>query len=137
MAAKVLTNAYIYLNGASNVSGFATKVELNVDVVELDSTTFGSGWTTNEGGLKSGSISIDFLDDYTASTGLDAILWPLLGSSVAFEIRTDSGTVSTSNPKWTGNVRISKLPAISGGVGELAKKSVTWPANGAVTRATS
>ena len=137
MTVLCLTNAYVYLNGASNLSAFTTKIELNAEGAELDTTTFGSTWGTATIGLKNASLACDFLDDYTASTGLDAILWPLFGTLVAFEIRPDAGSVSTSNPKWTGSVLISKLPAISGQVGELAKKSVTWKVSGAVTRATS
>jgi hypothetical protein len=137
MTVLCLTNGYVYLNGASNLSTFTTKIELNEEAAELDSTTMGSTWETVAAGLKKATLSLDFLDDYTVTTGLDAILRPLFGTSVAFEIRADGGSVTTSNPKWTGSVLISKYPVVVGGVGDLAKKSVTWKVNGAVTPAYS
>lgn len=136
MATKLLTDAYISIN-SSVLSAFATKIEVSAEVVELDTTTFGQTWTTVTGGLKKGTISIDFLNDYTVTTGLDGILWTLLGTSVTFEIRPTSSAASTSNPKWTGSVLISKMPVISGNVGDLSKMSVQWPVNGTLTRATA
>lgn len=135
MAVFALTSQYIALNGADRSADVKSAV-LTVDAAQLDTTDFASsGWTETIGGLKSGTLAIEFQDD-VANTALDSILWPLLGTVVTFEVRATSSSVSTSNPKWTGSVLITGH-SIGGAVGELAMKSLTFPTTGTVTRATS
>jgi hypothetical protein len=45
--------------------------------------------------------------------------------------------VSTSNPKYTGNLLIKAWNPITGSVGDEASVSVSYPTSGAVTRATA
>lgn len=137
MALVVLTNAYIYINGASDISSYADKVAFEVEAEELDSTTFGtSGYRSMLGGLKSGNIGISLKADYAASA-LDSILWPLLGTVVAFQVQAVAGTVTTSNPKYTGSVLVSKLSPIKGDVGQLGAFDLQWPTSGTITRGTT
>lgn len=135
MAVLVLTSTYLSLN-ATDLSSYAKKIELAVDAEQLDATDFASGgWRESVGGLKSGTISFDANDDVAASA-LDSIMWPLLGTVVAFEVRMTSSAVGTSNPKWTGSVLITGHN-VGGDVGTLAQKGYTLPTSGTVTRATS
>ncbi len=135
MAVLVLTSTYLSLN-SSDLSAYAKKIELTVDVEDLDSTDFASGgWREHVGGLKAGTVSFDANDDFAAAA-LDAIMWPLLGTVVSFEVRPTSAAVGTSNPKWTGSVLITGHNA-GGGVGELAQKTYSFPTSGTVTRATA
>ena len=135
MAVFALTSEYTALNGSDRSADIKSSV-LTVDVAELDTTDFASsGWTEVIGGLKSGTLAIEFQDDVAASA-IDSILWPLLGTVVTFEVRGTSSAVGTSNPKYTGSVLITQA-SIGGAVGELATKSLTFPTTGAVTRATS
>lgn len=135
MAVLVLTSTYLSLN-ATDLSSYAKKIELAVDAEQLDATDFASGgWKESVGGLKSGTISFDANDDVAASA-LDSIMWPLLGTVVAFEVRMTSSAVGTSNPKWTGSVLITGHN-VGGDVGTLAQKGYTLPTSGTVTRATS
>ena len=136
MSLLVLTNAYIFLNGASDVSSYCDKVEFEVSAEEKDSTTFGStGYKSVLGGLKSGQLTLGLKADYAVGN-LDAILWPLLGTVVAFQIQAVAGTVTTSNPKYTGSILVKEVKPISGGVGDLAEFSLSFPTSGAVTRGT-
>lgn len=134
MAFMVLTSEYVSLN-ASDLSAYANKAELSVEVDEKDVTTYASaGWKQVIGGLKSGTLAIEFKQDFAAAA-LDSILWPLFGTVVAFEVRPTSAVAGASNPKWTGSVLIKELKPISGGVGDEASQSVSFPTSGAVTRA--
>ena len=136
MAKFVLTGVYLSLNATALASNIR-KAELSVEVEDADVTNFGSGgWTEVIGGLKSGELSIEFLQDVAASA-LDSIMWPLLGTVVAFELRATQSAVGTSNPKYTGNVLINGWNPIEGGVGDEATVSVSFPTSGAITRATS
>lgn len=134
MAFMVLTTEYVDLD-SNDLSDYANKAELTVEVDEKDVTTYGSaGWKEVIGGLKSGTLAIEFKQDF-ASTALDDILWPLFGTVVTFEVRPTSAAMGADNPKWTGSVLIKELKPIQGGVGDEASMSVSFPTSGAVTRA--
>ncbi len=134
MAVVALLGQYVTIN-AVNMSDHVKAATLSVEANQLDPTAMGDGWQRAAGGLKSGQIQIEWLDDFAAAS-IDATLWPLLGTVVAFEVRPDAGVVSTSNPKYTGSVFIGQH-GFGGSLGELAMKSVSYPTSGAVTRATS
>jgi hypothetical protein len=136
MAKMVLTASYLSI--ASNVlSSYATKIELSVEVEEKDVTTYGSaGWKEVLGGIKSGTLALEFKQD-VAAAALDSIMWPLLGTVVAFEVRLDQAAVGTSNPKYTGSILIKEWNPIQGSVGDDATVGVSFPTSAAVTRATS
>lgn len=136
MAAFVLTDAYIALNG-SDRSAFIKQVALNVETAEQDVTDFAdAGWTVPIAGLKSGSLALTFNQD-VAAAAIDSIMWPLLGTTVTFEVRATNASVGASNPKYTGSILVTSWNPITGSVGDVAEVSVTYPISGAVTRATS
>ncbi|MEW2424835.1 phage tail tube protein [Streptomyces nigra] len=131
----VLLAEYLSIN-ANVLNEFTKKAEIAVEVEDKDVTTFASlGWKEVLGGLKSGELGCEFLQDF-AATKLDAIMWPLLGTVVPFEVRADQSAVGANNPKYTGNILIKSWNPLSGSVGDEATVSVTFPTSGAVTRAT-
>lgn len=134
MAKMVLLAEFVSIN-ANDVKSFTTKAELSVEVDEKDMTNYGSlGWKEVLGGLKSGSLGLEFKQD-PAAAALDSIMWPLMGTVVPFEVRLDQAAVGASNPKYTGNVLIKGWNPITGSVGDDATVSVSFPTSGAVTRA--
>jgi len=137
VATFALNDAFVSLNGTER-SSWISSVVLQIDVAELDSTDFAdAGWTVPIGGRKSGSLQLTFNQDMAASA-VDATLFPLLGTTVAFEVRADrTASVSSSNPKYTGSVLVNSWSPVSGSVSDLATVSVTFPLSGAVTRATA
>ena len=50
---------------------------------------------------------------------------------------SSSGTVTATNPQYEFNALVTQYTPYSGAVGDLATLSVTWPVDGAVTRATA
>lgn len=136
MPKMVLLAQFLSIN--SNVlNTFTKKAEVTVEVEDKDVTNYASaGWKEVLGGLKSGEVACEFLQDFAASQ-LDALMWPLLGTVVPFEVRADQGVVSTTNPKFTGNILIKGWNPIEGSVGDEATVGLTFPTSGAVTRATS
>jgi hypothetical protein len=127
-----------YLNLASNdLSEYARKIEVTVEVEDKDVTTYASlGWKEVLGGLKSGELGLEFLQD-VAATELDSIMWPLLGTVVPFVTKLDNATTTTSNPAYSGNVLIKGWNPMQGSVGDEASVSVSYPTSGAVTRTTA
>jgi hypothetical protein len=130
-----------YLNLASNdLSTYVKSLTLNYSYDEVSTDAMGD--TVHHGlpGLGDFSIEVEFNQSW-ANTELDSILWPLVGASSASAVivKPNGDTTSTSNPKWTGNVRIYDYPPMGGTVGDGAMASITLrPGDGSgLTRATS
>ncbi|MER6331861.1 phage tail tube protein [Streptomyces sp. NPDC001034] len=136
MAKMVLLAEYVALNG-TDLSNYVKKAELTTKVEEKEVTTYGSqGWKEVLGGLKSGELALEFIQDLAASA-LDSIMWPLLGTVVTFQVRADNSPVGTSNPSYSGSVLINGWNPIQGSVGDEATVGVSFPTSGAVSRATA
>lgn len=135
MAIFALTSTIVEING-QNYSNYCKSATLTVDAAQLDSTDFASaGWTEVIGGLKSGTLSLEFMDDFAVGE-IDADLWPFLGTVQTFRVRPTDAVVGTSNPNYNGSVLIT-THTIGGSVGDIAGKSLSFPTTGAITRATS
>jgi hypothetical protein len=131
----VLTAQYVSIN-ANLLHSYTRKAELTTEVEEKDVTTYTSlGWKEVTGGLKSGELGVEFLQDFAAAA-LDAIMWPLLGTVVPFEVRADQGAVSASNPRYSGSLLINGWNPLTGSVGDEATVSLGFPTSGQVLRAT-
>jgi len=132
----VLTSVALSIDG-NDLQPYCRKAELTVEVEDKDVTTYASdGWKELLGGLRSGELAVEFLQDVDASA-IDSVMWPLLGSVVPFTLRLTEAAVGASNPQYSGNVLIKGWNPIEGSVGDEASVSVSFPTSGAVTRATS
>lgn len=134
MATLALPNEHVTINSV-DLSDHVRQATLALEATALDSTAMGDSWSEQTGGLKSGTLTIEFLDDFAASE-VDATLWPIFGTVVTFIVRPDAGAVSATNPNYTGSVFIQQH-AVGGSLNEMAMKSLTLPTSGAVSRATS
>ncbi|HWA67159.1 MAG TPA: hypothetical protein VG899_12425 [Mycobacteriales bacterium] len=122
--------------GDVDLSDHISKVTIAATVDEVDSTAFTEDWHSRLGGLKDWSVQIDFNQDFSADE-VDATLWPLFGTLAAITAKPFAGSVSATNPQYSGNALISQHNPLDGQVGDLAKNSVTWPGSGALARATA
>ncbi len=135
MAKLVLTDVVTTIGG-TDYSANINQVEISVSADEVETTAFGSSWRTSTTGLKSGTFTVSFHQDYAAAA-IDGSLWTLFGSAATVVVKPNGGTAGTSNPSYTFVANINNLTPISGAVGDLAVANVTWPITGAVTRATA
>jgi hypothetical protein len=134
MAIFVATDYKVTI-GTTNVSANLTQAELSLEADEVETTAFGATYRTRIGGLKNGSLNLQFNQDFAAAS-IDSQFFPLLGSAVAFTITPTSTAVSVTNPSYSGTALVTQYMPISASVGDLATFSITWPVTGAVTRAT-
>lgn len=134
MAKFVATDFKITLNG-TDLSQSIHAATLDVSANEVESTTFGNTYKTVVGGILSGSVKLDFYQDYAAGS-VDATIWPLLNSVATVTITPTSATVSATNPKYTVTALINAYQPVNANIGDLAGFSVTWPTTGTVTRGT-
>lgn len=136
MPKVVVTSRFVSLNG-TDLSANLAGASLEINVEEIDKTSLGSaGWREVAAGLKSGSVTLNFLQDYGAGS-VDATLFPLLGTEGTVVIRPNSTVVSATNPAYSAVVLVSQYTPISGSVGDLQTFDVTFSTVGSVTRATA
>ena len=136
MAIFVATDFNVSINGSTALASYLTQVELKATATDVTTTAFGSTWVTRVAGLREGSLTLTFNQDYAAAT-VDATLWPLLGANATVVIKPNSSAVGTSNPAYTAICLVTDLTPISGQIGDLATLSITWPTTGAIARATA
>jgi hypothetical protein len=134
--AKFYAQDYKVTVGTTVLSDSIASVTLDITSDEVETTAFGSTYRTRIGGLKDASVSLDFHQDFGAGS-VDALLFPLMGSTVAVKIAPTSGTVTATNPEYRFTALVTQYQPFAGAVGDLATLSVTWPVSGEVVRGTA
>jgi hypothetical protein len=135
--AKYVVTATVVKIGTTNVSNSCASATLELTAADVDVTDFGgAGWTEVIGGLKSGTVTLDFHNDYGVG-GINTILNPLLGTIATVTLVPNGTVVSGTNPMWTAPVLINSVSPVAGAVGDLATFSVSFPTSGEVTFATA
>jgi hypothetical protein len=136
MATKALLAMFLSINSV-DLSDHVRGTTVTAKATELSSEAMGDAWEEVTGGLKSGQLQFELLDDFAAAS-VDATLWAAFaaGTNVAFEVRPDTAVMSATNPKYTGFVHPGEY-SVGGKLNEMATKSLTWKISGALARATS
>jgi|SRR5215471_329651 len=137
MARFVFTNAYFNFNSVA-LSNYVSDITLNWTQPTQEVTAMGDQGVAKLPGLRNDSIDVTLRQDYAAAL-VDATFSAafLAGTGVPVEIRSDAGTVGTSNPKWTGTVLVESYTPIGGAIGDTADATVTLTVQGALTYATA
>ena len=136
MAVYAATNLSCTIGGV-DLSDHITRVSFNTSADEIDTTAFGDSQRTLIGGLQSGSVSIDFHNDFASSEVYATLAATGLGSAAAVVVKPSAASTSATNPSKSVSCLITELPFVDDSVGELGTISVTWPMTGAITTATS
>lgn len=134
--AKFLAQDYKITVNGTNLSNSISSVEVSLEADELETTAFGDGWRTRIAGLKSGSVSVDFFQDFGAAS-VEATLYPLLGTVATVVVVPTSGTVTSTNPSFTIPALVTQHTPVAGQVGDVSTFSVTWASSGTVTKGTA
>lgn len=139
MAKFVLTSVSTKINNV-DFSDHLASVTLDMSSDEVETTAFGSSFRTRVAGLKDASVTLSFHNDFgsSGSDAVDSTIYNLFGSQATVVIVPTSGSVSATNPSYTGVFLVSQANPISGSVGDLATRDVTWPVAGTagITRGT-
>ena len=136
MTKFVATDVDVTINGVDFSQNIAA-VTLDLSADEVETTAFQQSWRSRIGGLRDATISLDFHQSFAASS-VDATLQPLLGSIATVVVVPTGGSVTATNPRYTGTFLVTSYSPIASTVGDLATFSVSWPAAGTagVTRGT-
>jgi hypothetical protein len=131
----VATDYKITLNG-TNLSSYLTHAELKISANDVTTTSFGGSYVTRVAGLKEGSISLTFNQDF-AGSAVDATIYPLIGTLGTVAITPTSTAVGPAHRAYTAAASMIDYSPFASNIGDLATFSVTWPTSGAISRATA
>lgn len=135
MAEFVLTDVDVVLNSV-DLSDHVKQIRVQYSAEEQDKTAMGDSARRRHGGLKDFMVELTFNQDFAAGE-VDATLFPIVGSVVPIVIKPTSGSVSATNPSYSGNVLVQSYEPLSGSVGDNADASVSLPGDGVLARNTS
>ena len=133
--AQVITNASITVGGV-DLSSSIRKVTLDSSRAEVDITTFGNTAKRRVAGLADNKVSLDFNQDFSASS-VEASIYSLLGTTTQIVIKPMGATVSAPNPSYTFTALVTDWTPLDVQVGDLASATISWPIDGAIVKATS
>ena len=138
MSKYVVTGNTVSFNG-TDISASVARAELVISSTEVDVTDFASGgYTELVGGLKSGTVSLDFHSDYGAGGLSTVVSEDLVGTIGTVVIIAGNGTAASgTTPSFTAECLLTSVTPVSGAVGDLATWSVTWPTSGEIAKATA
>ena len=135
MSTFMLNNASVTINSV-DLSTYVTSVTLSQSADSLEDTAMGDTSRSYIGGLKSGTVDIEFNADFAAAK-TEATIFPLVGTSTAVVVKPVAASVSATNPSYSFNAICTEWDTLNGSVGEIATHSISWPITGAITKATS
>jgi predicted secreted protein len=135
MAKLVYTNCKVSISSAS-LSDHVESVTINYLSEVQDTTCMNSaGFRQRLGGLKDWNASINFRDDFAASS-VNATIFAAIGTNVAVSFFPVNTSVAATNPNFNGNGIVGDM-TLGGTVGAVAGTSVNIQGNGILNRTTA
>lgn len=116
-------NALVEVNGTDLSSHFSA-VTLNYASEMLDETAMGDSTRIRKGGLYVWSIDMTTHQDFAAGA-VNAVIFPLVGTTVCVEIRPQNICSTVANPRYSGIGIIEKYNPVGGSVGTLLDTPTT------------
>lgn len=135
MAKFVYNDGSVTINGV-DLSDHIASVTVTETHAEIETTSISDSYVTRIAGNGDASVSFEFHQDFAAAS-VNATIQPLIGSTTTVVVKPTSGSVSATNPSYTGTALVTEWPTLDASAGELVTASVTWPISGGWTEATS
>lgn len=134
---KINTTGSTYVD----LSSFLTNATLTQAFDEIEVTSMGDSSHRFLAGLQANTLTLDLLNDDTATTGVRAALQGLIGTTAACKMvqvqSAGSATVSTTNPLYTFSILVNNLTPINGAPQDVSMQSLSFTINTTVTVATT
>jgi len=121
---KVVKAHFVSVNGV-DISAQCKEYNLTYEAEELQKNASGDDTKIGHPGLKNWRLTGNFFQKFGAG-GLDATLFPLVGSETAVPVivRLDSAAVSADNPQYSGNGYLFKYPPFGASHGQIAMSAI-------------
>lgn len=136
MAIFLQNNVGVKINSI-DLSDHITSVTLQQTFDEVEVTAQGSTAHQFSKGLESSQLTLNFLNDFAASS-VAATLQSAYGTTVTAVLIPVKGTaVSATNPLYTVSILVNNLQPLNGAVGDISNSSITFTCNSTVVQTTS
>jgi hypothetical protein len=138
-AANPTVSGTIATTLSTDLSDHIKAVKINLSRANVDFTNFGSGaFVENKPGLANADVSIDFFNDYAAST-VDALFGAAVIANTLYylDIKPTSSARGSTNPSYVFGVYVSSYPPLGATVGSAAESTIGFMMAGKYARLTS
>ena len=136
MAIFLQNNVGVKINSI-DLSDHITSVQLTQAFEELTITALGDTAQKYAKGLETATLTLDFLNDFAASS-VAATLQAAYGTTVTAVLIPVKGTaVSATNPLYTVSIIVNNLTPLNGAVGDISTQSITFTCNSTVVQTTT
>jgi hypothetical protein len=127
------------ITSTTDFSDHIKQININMNVAMQDFTTFGDGaFISQKPGLKGADLSIDFNQDFAASS-VDAVFGAafLAGTLYYLDIKPTSSARGSTNPSYVYAAYVATYPPIGNSVGDRGGVTVGFAVTGTYARLTS
>lgn len=128
-------NKVAVVAGSTTITTFVSAVSLSREIDAVEITAMTDTVQNLIGGIERPTVSLEMYNDFAASS-VNSIFEDALGSKLAIQLIPVSGTVSSTNPRYSMSVLVQQWQPINGVLDGPATVSVSLPVT-ALTKATS
>jgi hypothetical protein len=137
--AVFLSNGVVTTLNSVVLSPNVTSATINRVFEELEVTAMGDTSRKFTKGLETSTITLDFLNDDSASGAgsVRATLQAAWGTTVPITIKQTSAAVSTTNPQYATTILVNNTTDINGATGDISSQSITFTCNSPIVITTA
>jgi hypothetical protein len=134
-----LSNGVVVTLNSVVLSTVTTSATINRVFDELEVTAMGDTAHKFVKGLEASTITLDFLNDDTASgaAAVRATLQAAWGTTVPLTLKQTSAATSATNPLYSTTILVNNTTDINGNVADLSTQSITFTCNSPIVITTS
>ena len=133
----VFLNAASVKIGAVDITDHVTSATLTQSADELEITSLGDSARKYVAGLQTGTLDLEFLNDFAAANVCATLQTALYTTVVAKLVPGPGTTISATNPLYTVSILINNLTPIAGAAGEMSSSSLSFTCNSTIVQTTS
>lgn len=133
----VFLNAASVKIGAVDITDHVTSATLTQSADELEITALGDSSRKYVAGLQTGTLDLEFLNDFAAANVCATLQTALYTTVVAKLVPGPGTTISATNPLYTVSILVNNLTPIAGAAGEMSSSSLSFTCNSTIVQTTS
>jgi hypothetical protein len=137
--AVFLSNGVVTTLNSVVLSANVTSATINRVFEELEVTAMGDTSRKFTKGLETSTITLDFLNDDSASGAgsVRATLQAAWGTTVPITIKQTNATTSTTNPQYATTILVNNTTDVNGATGDISSQSITFTCNSPIVITTA
>ena len=128
-------NKVAVVAGTTTITDHVSAVSLSREIDAVEITAMTDSIQNLIGGIERPSVSLELYNDF-ATSSVNSIFEDALGSKLAIQLIPVSGTVTSTNPRYSMSVLVQQWQPVNGVLDGPMTVSVTLPVT-ALTKATS